>query len=200
MNATIELEDARVVRAREGDADAFTSLASEIEELLYLACYRVLRHRQAAEDAAQEALLNAWRRIETAPPHAFRPWIFRIAINASITHLRRYARRPEMPLERVFERAIDQPAPEEMVARRELRDLVVGSLNLLPEDQRETIVLRYQGELDYLEIARLTRTSVGTVKSRLHRGRRRLAQVSAAREAGAAGMIQPRREELPHAA
>src|SRR5688572_9642911 len=75
MNATItarrvlnEADDPQVLRARSGDAEAFTALACELEELLYLACYRVLRHRQAAEDAKQEALLNAWRRIETAPP------------------------------------------------------------------------------------------------------------------------------------
>jgi RNA polymerase sigma-70 factor (ECF subfamily) len=207
MNATItgyrvlnEADDPQVLRARSGDAEAFTALACELEELLYRACYRVLRHRQAAEDAKQEALLNAWRKIETAPPHAFRPWMFRIAINASIAQLRRLARRPEAPLDAVFDQAIDQPTPDQVVAGRELREVLVRSLSQLPAEQRETVVLRYEGGFDYEEIARRTQTSVGTVKSRLSRGRRRLAQVMAARETGKADEPHPRREGLPHAA
>jgi RNA polymerase sigma-70 factor (ECF subfamily) len=193
-------DDHRVLRARNGDAEAFTALTYELEELLYQTCYRILRHRQAAEGATQETLLNAWRRIEAAPPHAFRPWMFRIAINSSITQLRRVARRAETPLDAVSEVAIDQPTPDQFIADRELREIVVDSLALLPEEQRETMVLRYEGELGYVEIAGRTRTSVGTVKSRLHRGRRRLAQLIAASEAGKAGVSYPRWEGLPHAA
>ena len=172
-------EDRRARLAREGDLSAFNELVVEYEALVYNVCYRMLGQAQAAEDAAQDAFVSAWRNIGTLRGEAFRPWILRIAANLCRDELRRRVRRPSSSLDVALEAGVpeppdDDPLPEDAAINAELRAGLDAALAALPEDQRTAIVLCDVDGLDYNEIAAVMKTSLGTVKSRIARGRLRL--------------------------
>jgi RNA polymerase sigma-70 factor (ECF subfamily) len=168
-------------RARQGDLAAFNELVDEYERLVFSVCLRLLGQRQAAEDATQEAFISAWRGIGGLRG-AFRPWLLRIASNACTDELRRRGRRPAASLETALEEGMPEPpvrtpSPEESALDSELRQRINGALQDLPADQRLALVLCDVEGLDYAEIAGVMRCSLGTVKSRISRGRARLRQL-----------------------
>jgi len=187
-------EDARLRRAREGDLAAFNELVLEFEGPVFNLCLRMLGQRQAAEDAAQEAFIAAWRHISTLRGESFRPWMLRIAANLCRDELRRRGRRPAVSLESALEAGVPEPAeaaapPESVALNSELRGQIEAALRQLPEEQRLALVLADVQGLDYQEVAAVMRTSLGTVKSRIARGRARLRQLlTAAAELPPAGV------------
>lgn len=151
----------------------------EHERLVYNLCYRMLGQAQIAEDVAQEAFIAAWRNIASFRGEVFRPWILRIAANLCRDELRRRTRRPSTSLDSALEAGVpeppdDEPSPDDEVLTTELRGSIEAALLQLPEDQRTAIVLCDIEGLDYNEIASVMKTSLGTVKSRIARGRMRL--------------------------
>jgi RNA polymerase sigma-70 factor (ECF subfamily) len=172
-------EERRARLAREGDLSAFNELVVEYQALVYNVCYRMLGQAQAAEDAAQEAFVSAWRNIGTLRGEAFRPWVLRIAANLCRDELRRRVRRPSSSLDVALEAGVpeppdEDPLPEDTALNAELRAGLDAALAALPDDQRTAIVLCDVDGLDYSEIAAVMKTSLGTVKSRIARGRLRL--------------------------
>ncbi len=171
--------DDRVHRARRGDIAAFNELVLEHQGLVFNLCYRIIGQRQAAEDVAQEAFLAAWRSIRGLRGDAFRPWLLRIAVNAARDEQRRRGRRPSTSLDMALEKGLPEPpepgqSPEGRLLDRELRARLEVALQTLPTDQRVALVLCDVEGLDYAEIALATKTRLGTVKSRIARGRARL--------------------------
>lgn len=172
-------EDDRPRRARDGDLPAFNELVVDYQSLVYNLCYRMLGQAQAAEDAAQEAFVSAWRNIGSLRGEAFRPWLLRIAANLCRDELRRRVRRPSSSLDTALEAGVpepqdDDPSPEDAALSSELRAGLEAALAQLPEEQRIAIVLCDVQGLDYAEIAGVMQTSLGTVKSRIARGRLRM--------------------------
>jgi RNA polymerase sigma-70 factor (ECF subfamily) len=175
----VQIADDRLSRARAGDLNAFNDLVVEHQGSVYALCYRLMGQKQAAEDAAQEAVISAWRAIGGLRGEQFRPWLLRIAANACRDELRRRVRRPANSLEVALEAGmpeppVDDPSPEGSVLQAELRRDLEAALNQLPEEQKTAVVLCDVEGLDYNEIAAAMRTSIGTVKSRIARGRARL--------------------------
>jgi RNA polymerase sigma-70 factor (ECF subfamily) len=171
--------DEQLERARKGDLTAFNALVVQYQDLVFNLCYRMLGQRQAAEDAAQEAFVSAWRAIATLRGEAFRPWLLRIAANSCRDELRRRGRRPSSSLDQAledggFEPADPAPAPETSALDAELQRKIEQALRQLPQEQRLAVVLCDIEGLDYAEIAAVMKTSLGTVKSRIARGRSRL--------------------------
>ena len=169
----------RIARARRGELAAFNSLVAEYEGLVYNLCYRMLGGRQPAEDAAQEAFLAAWRSMASMRGEAFRPWLLRIAANACRDEQRRRQRKPGGSLDAALEEGLPEPAdrdpsPEAALLAGEQRRGIERALALLPEEQRLAIVLSDVEGFDYAEIAVVMKCSLGTVKSRIARGRGRL--------------------------
>jgi RNA polymerase sigma factor (sigma-70 family) len=174
--------DDRPSRARNGDLSAFNELVVEHERLVYNLCYRMLGQAQAAEDVAQEAFVSAWRNIASLRGEVFRPWMLRIAANLCRDELRRRGRRPSTSLDFALEAGVpdppdEDPSPDESVLTSELRENLQAALLQLPEDQRTAIVLSDIEGLDYSEIATVMKTSLGTVKSRIARGRMRMREL-----------------------
>jgi RNA polymerase sigma-70 factor (ECF subfamily) len=168
-------------RAREGELQAFNALVLEYQGLVFSVCFRLLGQRQAAEDATQDAFVAAWRGLGGLKG-AFRPWLLRIAANACTDELRRRGRRPASSLETALEEGVPEPfdsdpSPETAALDQELRRRLEAALQELPEDQRLALVLCDVEGLDYGEIAAVMRTSLGTVKSRISRGRARMRQL-----------------------
>lgn len=177
-----------VARSRDGDLAAFNQLVERYQRPIYNLCLRMLASPESAEDATQEAFIHAFRSIRTFKGGSLRPWLFRIAANACYDEMRRRRARPAVSLDepggeegRTLEVADSAPVPDEEVERNELAEALRDALSRLPPDQRLAIVLADVHGLDYSEVAAVMSCSLGTVKSRISRGRRQLRAVLRAR-------------------
>lgn len=183
MDEGSELTDERLVLlSKDGDLDAFNRLVDRFQGTVYSLCLRLLGNPQAAEDATQEAFLSAFRSISRFEGGNFRSWLLRIAANESKDELRRRSRRDRAgSLDQMFgtlEAPIEVPDPapgaDIEVERKELGATLQRALDRLPFDQRQAVVLLDVHGYRYEEIATMTGSSLGTVKSRIHRARERL--------------------------
>lgn len=188
-----ERDDQLVRRYLAGDSAAFTVLVQRHEARTYGLCLRVLGDPDDAADAAQEALISALRKLEQfRGDAAFTTWLHRIAVNACYDLLRKQRRQP---LLRLAGGDDERPHPEPGPPSPDHADEIVGTvaaaaaLALVPEEFRVALVLADVQDLPYDQIAKVLDVPVGTVKSRVHRGRLALARAMGldARESGARG-------------
>ena len=176
----MQAEDLELVqRGQQGDLEAFNALVERYQSQVYNLAARMLSNRASAEDATQEAFISAYKNIGKFRGGNLKSWLFRIALNTCHDFLRATRRRSQVYLdEATSEGALDLPSkeesPEEHALRRELGQEIQKGLATLPEDQRRVLVLVDLHSFSYDEVAEATRTSIGTVKSRLSRGRARL--------------------------
>lgn len=168
--------------AQQGDMTAFNELVIRHERAVFSVCLRLLSDASLAEDAAQDTFVRAWGAIDSFRGGVVRPWLLRIATNRSYDLLRARSRRPVSSLDaELFEvepewtsQAVATEAPDAHVARTELSGYLERALATLPDDQRLAIVLSDVQGYGYDEIAEICGVAVGTVKSRISRGRARL--------------------------
>ncbi len=166
-----------MVRACEGDEDAFVALVDMYRERAVNIAFRYLGDRASAEDLAQEAFVRVYERRERFDPSQdFSPWFYRILTNLCLDHLRREERRgghlslvsededPQPP-------ADDSASPATQVERDELAHRVQAALLRLPDRQRIALVLQHYEGLSYDEIAEAMDCSRGTVDGLLSRAR-----------------------------
>ena len=163
-------------RARSGDLDAFNDLVVCYQDLLYGLVARLVPDRDQAGDAVQEAFLHAYRHVASFRGGSVRSWLSRIAINAAMDAQRFRKRRPAEPypeLEDDTWQPAAGPSADPVTASlgAERHRALSDALARITEDQRTAIVLFDVEGYDYGEIAALTGVSLGTVKSRIHRGR-----------------------------
>ena len=166
-----------VVRAQEGDTTAFEALARRHQARLYRLAIRVMNDPVEAEDALQEALIDAWRRIDRYRlESSFATWMYRIVTCRCMDMLRK---RKPVPIEQVDDQA---PAPDNPARAAEL-DAELTALGRavagLPDEQRICWVLRELEGLGYAEIAGIVGVSEDAVRGRIHRARVKLAEVMA---------------------
>jgi RNA polymerase sigma-70 factor, ECF subfamily len=169
--------DQRLVeRALSGDLDAFNDLVAHYQDLLFGLTYRIVRDRDAASDAVQEAFFSAFRNLDRFRGTTFRAWLSRIAINAATDVLRLRKRRPADPYPEWEDDAWQPPTgpaddPELQATHRAQARAISQAMESITVDQRRAILLFDVEGFDYQEIATITEVSLGTVKSRIHRGR-----------------------------
>lgn len=171
-------EDLRLARAAvAGDARALDALLARHYDRVHLICRRVLRDPQDAADARQEAMLSIARNIRSFEGrNDFGAWVYRIATNAAID-LHRRAYRREETTDRLSQ-IVNPSSGTSTVVRTRLD--VDAALQELPEEYREAVVLREIGDLEYADIAAILEIPVGTVRSRIARGREMLARILSA--------------------
>lgn len=188
---TMADEERRLVeRAQRGDVESFDALVRAYEGRVYNLCYRMLGDADSAADAAQDAFLAAFRNLRSFRGGSFRSWMLRIATNACYDQLRARKRRPTVSLDEGDDDQESSPlqiadlaeSPTDFALRRELAAAIQRGLSELPDEQRIILVLSDIEGLAYDEIAQITNTNLGTVKSRLSRGRARLRDVLKAGE------------------
>lgn len=168
-------EQTLVVRAQEGDVLAFEALARRHQAMLYRLAVRVLGDASEAEDALQEALLDAWRRIgRFRGDSTFSTWTYRILTNRCIGMLRR--RRP-LPVGELDDRVLAPDSPEGTAVLDAGMEALGRALRGLSDDLRVCWVLRELEGLGYTDIAHITGASEDAVRGRIHRARVRLAEV-----------------------
>jgi RNA polymerase sigma-70 factor (ECF subfamily) len=170
--------------AQNGNLSAFNQLVMAYQGTAYNVAYRVIGNQDAAADACQDAFLKAYKALAQYQGGSFKSWLLRIVTNTCYDHIRYKSRRPVTSLEDLT--ADDNPdehtgalvseaePPEDHVLRTELHHLIQVGINQLPEDQRIVLVLSDVQGLSYQEIADIIAQPLGTVKSRLSRGRQRL--------------------------
>lgn len=176
-----------VERASRGDQDAFAKLATANADRCYALAYRILRDAQRAEDAAQQALLGAWRDLPTLKePERFDAWLHRLVVHACYAEARRDRRWTAHVRLISTEPQFDPDTADSVAARDELER---GFRRLSPE-QRAVVVLHHHLGYPLTEIAATLGIPVGTVRSRLHYAIR---QLRAAIEADARPMTSKER-------
>ena len=179
----LNAEEQLIKDAQHGDVHAFNELVLRYQQQIYNLAYRFLGDEAEASDATQEAFWSAYRHLGSFHGGQFIHWLLRITRNACIDELRRRKRQPAISLDSEiatehgpieFDLPTGADGPEQIVLRRELADLLQRGINTLPIDQRLTLVLSDVQGLPYAEIAKITRSKAGTVKSRLNRARANL--------------------------
>lgn len=165
-----------VERTRAGDLDAFNDLVVCYQDLLFALVVRTVPDRGQASDAVQEAFFSAYRNMGTFRGGSVRSWLSRIAINAAMDAQRLRKRRPADPYPELDDDTWQPPAPasDDPVTsslETERHRVLNAALARITADQRSAIVLFDIEGYDYGEIASMTGVSLGTVKSRIHRGR-----------------------------
>ena len=177
-------EAAVIARASDGDRTAFAQLMEHYQSACYGLAWRLLGDPDQAADATQDAFIHAYRAMGSYRGGIFRSWLLRITANASYDILRRQQRRPTSPLPDPEEGAPELPDaaavnPDVEATKAEMYRHLERALARLPEDQRTAIVLCDVYGMDYNEVAAMTQSALGTVKSRIHRGRLRLRELLA---------------------
>jgi RNA polymerase sigma-70 factor (ECF subfamily) len=175
-------ENALIQAARHGEVESFNRLVLAYQDAAYNLAYRIVGEPDAAADATQEAFIAAYRKLHQFRGDRFKPWLMRIVTNACYDELRRRQRRPASSLEDLEDgpTAVDSQLysmpenPEQQAQRHELNTAIQDCLSALPDDQRVIAVLSDIEEYHYQEIAEITGLPLGTIKSRLSRGRQRL--------------------------
>jgi RNA polymerase sigma-70 factor (ECF subfamily) len=169
-------DKALVERAIGGDLDAFNEIVLLYQDYLFALVVRVVHDRDSAADAVQEALFSCYRNLDRFRGDSFRSWLTRIALNAATDVLRYRKRRPADPYPEWEDDSWQPPAgeeasPERRTMRRQTAKALTDALAEITSDQRTAIVMYDVEGFDYQEIADITGVSLGTVKSRIHRGR-----------------------------
>ena len=185
-------EERRLVEvAQSGDVESFNELVRLFEGRVYTLCYRMLGDAESAADAAQDAFLAAFRNLKSFRGGSFRSWMLRIATNICYDVLRVRKRRPSVSLDiEADDESASSPlqiadtaeSPDDFAQRRELAAAIQQGLTALPDEQRIVLILSDIQGLAYEEIAQITNSNLGTVKSRLSRGRARLRDILKAGE------------------
>ncbi len=175
-------EQSLIRAAQKGDVAAFNQLVRAYQAQVFRTACRVLGDQAAAEDAAQDAFISAFKHIRAYRGGSYKAWLLRIVTNACYDQLRVKQRRPTTSLDAMLldpdnpapgaDRAAPREAsPEDVAERKELGEAIQRGLATLPTDQRMTLVLVDIEGLNYDEAADAMQTNVGTVKSRLSRAR-----------------------------
>jgi len=174
-----------VAAAQAGDRAALESLLRRHYDRVHAVCRRIAGSSRDADDAAQEAMIGIVRGLPRFDGRAqFSTWAYRIATNAALDELRRRRRRPPLAVVDDEGREAVDPLAERTVEASTDRLSIDAALAALPEDFRVAVVLRDIGDLDYAEIAEVLGVPVGTVKSRIARGRSQLAAALGNRPGG----------------
>lgn len=173
---TTAAEDAaQLARVAAGDHDAFNEIMRAHEDRVFAVCMRIMSDRELALDATQETFITAFRKArQFKGKSTFGTWVYRIAVNTCYDLLRKQKRRPSEPFPEHVDPADD--AALEAVESAGIRPELQKALAALPIEYRSAVVLSDVEGMALPEAALVLGVPVGTVKSRVFRGRRLLAK------------------------
>lgn len=171
-----------ITAAQKGDQSAFEALVRLYEKRVLALTCRMCRNPADAEEAAQEAFLSAWQGLPFfRGDSSFSTWLYRLASNACVDVLRREGRHQSSVSLDDEDAALDLPdhslSPHDEAERSELRRHIEEGLSALPPDYRQVLILRELHQRSYDEISEILSLDIGTVKSRINRGRKRLRKI-----------------------
>ena len=177
-----EADLALVKRAKRGDYRAFDLLVLKYQSRLVSIAFKYVKEIQLAEDISQEAFIKAYKAIDSfREESAFYTWLYRITANTAKNYLVSKGRRRESSISELSTLENEEQfviashdSPDEILLAQELRNTLFNAVSSLPEDTRTALSLREFEGLNYEEIAKIMNCPVGTVRSRIFRGREAL--------------------------
>lgn len=181
-----ERDEALVDYAQRGEMAAFEELVGRHRDKIYARAFSMLRNEDEALDLSQEAWVKAWQRLrQFQGDSSFVTWITRIVINLCLDYLRRQKRQLSESFELIEEEGggverqmpIELPNPTAELEREELRRRIDLAMGQLSDAHRTVLILHEFEQMEYKEIAKAMKCSIGTVMSRLFYARRRLASL-----------------------
>ena len=176
----MEFDERKLIeRASGGDPAAFNRLMELHERRMYALALRMCSNREDAQDCLQEAMLRVYRAIGGFKGQSsFSTWVYRITMNTCLDELRRKKNKQNTSLDNLLDQgwapSDGENVPEKQAMISETRRQLSAAIQELPEDMRAAVVLRDVHGLAYDEIADTLNTNVGTIKSRISRGREKL--------------------------
>ena len=173
-----EIDLSLVRRVKKGDYGAFDLLVLKYQSRVISTVFKYVKEKQLAEDIAQEAFIKSYKSIDSfREESSFYTWMYRIAVNTAKNYLTSSKRRDEILIsdlsedESFYPEKLDVDSPQELLDASELRDTIYETLSSLGEETRTALSLREFDGLSYEEIAQIVQCPVGTVRSRIFRGR-----------------------------
>ncbi len=167
-----------VKRAKKGDYQAFDLLVIKYQTRLIATAFKFVKDIQIAEDIVQESLIKSYKSLYSfREDSSFYTWIYRITVNTSKNFLVSKKRRGELLQSEIGQEgdieieSISPDSPEELLMSNQLKRVIENCLNQLSEDTKTAITLRELEGLSYEEISKIVNCPVGTVRSRIFRGR-----------------------------
>jgi len=171
-------DDYLVLKSQDGDARSFELLILKYQRRIFNVIYRVVRNEDIVEDLAQETFLNAFNSIKNFKRQSsFYTWIYRVAVNISLNYLSKQKKLKVvddavMETESVVDRiATYDMSPEKSLRSKESTSVIFKAIDKLPDDMRIAIMLRDYEGLSYQEVSEVMNCPIGTVRSRIFRGR-----------------------------
>lgn len=179
MYNNTETDEVLIERVKKGDAEAYNPLVERYKLPLYTVMYRMVRHRDDAEDLVEEAFIKGFRAIQTFETgRPFFAWLCKIAVNNAINFLKKERRGKMQPIEQVEHTLTAKHGdPVEMTEQKLLQERIAASMAQLDDDDRTILILRIDKEFSYDEIANILKIPRGTVMSRLARARQKLRKI-----------------------
>ena len=174
------VDNSLISKSQSGDIEAFNQLVEQYQRLIFNIALRMVCDAEIASDVTQDTFLAAYKGIGKFRGGSFKAWLIRIATNCCHDHFRMVKRSRSISLDAMLLETtpvnmIDESeSPEDFASRKEMGRLLSEGLASLPEEQRLVVILYDIQEFSYEEIAESVGCSLGTVKSRLNRGRNRL--------------------------
>ena len=169
-------------KAQRGDPEAFEQLITPLEQLIWRICWHYTGNRESAEDCGQETMIRIWRSLDSYRGDcALESWVYRIAANCCMDYLRKKKRDKSVSMEPMQEQGFDpadpSPGTEEQVVAADEQKRLREAITMLPEDQREALIMTQLEKVPYEEAAKLLGVSEGTIKSRVNRAKARLKEI-----------------------
>ena len=179
-----EIDLSLVRRAKKGDYRAFDLLVLKYQSRVIATAFKFVKERSLAEDIAQEAFIKSYKSIESfREESSFYTWIYRITVNTAKNYLVSSKRRDEVVIsdlsqdDSFYPEKLDVDSPQEVLKASELRNIIFETLSSLGEETRTALSLREFDGLSYEQIAEIVQCPVGTVRSRIFRGREMIEEV-----------------------
>lgn len=178
----LNVEKNLIHRAKKGDVSAFEELISGYEKKVYNTVYRFFNNSEDAMDITQEIFIKVFTSLHSFRENSsFSTWLYRIAVNTCIDFLRKKKDdtlpiKDEMVVGNDTKHSSYTQLPEDFVEKQELKQALLKAIDSLPKEQRICVILRDIQGFSYTEISEILMCSLGTIKSRLSRGRRALRQ------------------------
>ena len=179
-----EIDLSLVRRVKKGDYTAFDLLVLKYQSRVIATAFKFVKEKQLAEDIAQEAFIKSYKSIDSfREESSFYTWVYRITVNTAKNYLVSSKRRDEVVISDLSQddsfspEKLDVDSPQEILKASELRDLIFETLSSLGEETRTALSLREFDGLSYEQIAEIVQCPVGTVRSRIFRGREVIEEV-----------------------
>lgn len=193
-----------IEKAKNGDRNAFEQLILQNEKIVYNIAYRMISNKEDVKDISQEVFIKVYKNIgRFDEKSAFSTWIYRIAVNTCIDEMRKQKNKQTVSMDEELEKedsivkkqfAASIETPEDDFIKKERKKELLTAMNELSEAHKTVLTLRDLQGFSYAEIAEITQTTIGTVKSRLARAREQLKMILELIDSRQRQMIERRQE------